>query len=186
MLSDHPRPCVDGESRAQHAEIRHNAQRARFGYFWHIAVPTHSQLGAAGGPLSVQSQVTRLMLLRPLMMQRLNALSIDELQASTLVDDETVAVMTRSSCWASRVAVCWRCAVAGACDVISSVQRQVAVPSALKAAIVRLLAGAGALKHFRCPRHGRRRLWITEFGHPFAPRRCSGRDAIFIAPPAVG
>jgi hypothetical protein len=51
------------------------------------------------------------------------------------------------------------------------VQRQVAVPSALKAAIVRLLAGAGALKHFRCPRHGRRRLWITEFGHPFAPRR---------------
>jgi hypothetical protein len=33
------------------------------------------------------------MLLRPWMMQRLNALFIDELQASALVDDETVAVM---------------------------------------------------------------------------------------------
>ena len=61
ILSDHPRPCVDRESRA-HAEIRHNAQRARFGYFWHIADPRDSQLGDAGGPLSVQSQVTRFML----------------------------------------------------------------------------------------------------------------------------
>ena len=62
------------------------------------------------------------------MMQRLNALSVAEVQASALVVDETVAVKT-CSCWASFS----RSAVAGDnCEVANSKNMLVAVPNAVK------------------------------------------------------
>jgi hypothetical protein len=71
------------------------------------------------------------MLKKPWIMQRLKALSIDELQASALVFAEALAVMVCSSCWASLSDRACCCAIGGA-GCVSNMQ--VAAMSAAQAA----------------------------------------------------
>jgi hypothetical protein len=69
------------------------AIRAR-DYFLHVAVATHSQGGAPCPSCCVQSQFTLVTFAKPRMTQRLKALPVEAVHASSLLFDEVVAFST--------------------------------------------------------------------------------------------